>query len=247
VTVSDATSDSSDYTLRHRVEIVAILERLQRERTLTTMELRDGHAIVSTILSVRADRDLVLFDVSRSRRVNHALFTSPSVHVVTELDHIQIAFETGAPMTGKFAGGPAAVVDLPLAITRLQRRESFRAELPAHPAIRCTVLDDSGNASPAQAVNLSCGGAAVVVDDPAFGTGRPGARHELVMSLPDVGRVALDATLCTVRPTSGLPAMEEGKIRLGFRFEKVPGKTSNEIQRYVQRLEVGQLRGMRRR
>jgi c-di-GMP-binding flagellar brake protein YcgR len=236
-----------DYTLRHPADILQILDRLHRERTLTTMEFGDGHAIVSRVLDVRRDDNAVVFDVARDTEANAALFSSARVSIVTELDHIQIAFETGAPMKVAFSDGPAAVVDLPQTITRLQRREWFRAELPLSPPIRCTVLDASGNASPAQALDLSCGGAALVVDDPTFTNVEAGTRHELVLSLPEVGRVALDATLCTVRPSQGIPTIGPGKLRLGFRFERVPGRTSNQIQRYVQRLEVTQLRVLRLR
>jgi c-di-GMP-binding flagellar brake protein YcgR len=239
--------EAPDYTLRHPSEVIAILERLRRERTLVTMEYGDGHALISTVLAVRDDRDLLLLDVSRDRSANRMLFSSPSVSFVTELDHIQIAFESGPPMKGKFGDGPAAVVDMPTVITRLQRREWYRATLPHAPPVRCTVLDGGGNASPAQAVDLSCGGAAVVVDDVAFDPNRTGAHHELVISLPEVGQVALDATLRAVRPTTGLATADAGKIRLGFRFEQLPPRTSNQIQRYVQRLEVEQLRVLRLR
>jgi flagellar brake protein len=239
--------DTPDYTLRHRTEILGILDRLHRERTLTTMEFGNGHAIVSRVLDVRGEDNALVFDIARDTEANDALFSSAGISIVTELDHIQIAFDTGAPMKVAYADGPAAVVDMPRAITRLQRREWFRAELPLRPPIRCTVVDEAGNASPAQALDLSCGGAGIVVDDEGFDAKEAGSRHELVLSLPEVGRVALDATLRTVRPTTGLPAIATGKVRLGFRFERVPGRTSNQIQRYVQRLEVNQLRVLRLR
>jgi c-di-GMP-binding flagellar brake protein YcgR len=238
--------DAPDYTLRHRGEILQILDRLHRERTLTTMEFGDGHAIVSRVIDVRGEDNAIVFDVARDADANDVLFASNGVSIVTELDHIQIAFETGAPMMVAYADGPAAVVDVPRAITRLQRREWFRAELPIRPPIRVTVVDEDGNASPALALDLSCGGAGIVIDDPAF-EAEAGTRHELVLSLPEVGRVALDATLRTVRTTTGLPAIGTGKVRLGFRFDRVPGRTSNQIQRYVQRLEVNQLRVLRLR
>ncbi len=238
--------DQPSYALDHPVDIVAILERLHRERTLTTVEFGDGHAIVSTVLEVRRDAKALIFDVARDPDANRHLFASSSLTFASELDHIQIAFETRAPSLVAYVDGPAAVVDLPTRVTRLQRRESFRAALPLHPPIRCTVLDAHGNASPAQAIDLSEGGAAIVVDDPALDA-QPGSDHELVLSLPEVGRLALDVNLRTVRPASGLPGNLASKVRLGFRFDHVPPKTAAQIQRYVQRLEVNQLRVLRRR
>jgi c-di-GMP-binding flagellar brake protein YcgR len=137
-------------------------------------------------------------------------------------------------------------------VTRPQRREWFRAALPVQPPIRCTVVDPRGRASTAQAIDLSRGGVGVVIDDRPLDIAAPGAGHELIVSLPEVGRLALDATLRTVRPALGTQALPDenhlaNKMRLGFRFDRIPAKTANEIQRYVQRLEVNQLRVLRLR
>jgi len=94
-------ANSPDYTLRHRVEILQILDRLRNERTLTTMEFRDGHAIVSMVLDVRptATRS---YSTSRAiaRRTTRCSRRRRSTSL-TELDHIQIAFETGTPLQGR--------------------------------------------------------------------------------------------------------------------------------------------------
>lgn len=240
------TESASAYELEHPADIVGILDRLHRERALTTVEFGDGHAIVSSVLEVRRDAKALVFDVARDPDANRHLFASSTLSFTSELDQIQIAFETRAPSLVAYVDGPAAVVDLPSRITRLQRRESFRAALPLRPPIRCTVLDAHGNASPAQAIDLSTGGAAIVVDDPAMDP-VPGSDHELVLSLPEIGRVELDANLRTVRPASGLPGPLASKVRLGFRFDGVPPKVAAQIQRYVQRLEVNQLRVLNRR
>ncbi len=238
-------SRSPGFELDHPAEIQAILDRLVRERTLTTVEFGDGLAIVSRVLGVRRGANALVFDVARDAAANDALLASRTLAFVTELDRIPIAFETGPPRAIAMRDGPAAAVDLPSSITRLQRREWFRAELPVNPPVRCTVLDDRGNASPAQAVDLSGGGAAVIVDDglPV----EPGRDHELILSLPEIGPVALDATLRTVRRAGAPGDAAAAKLRLGFRFESTPPRTVGQILRYVQRLEVDALRILKRR
>jgi c-di-GMP-binding flagellar brake protein YcgR len=242
-------SSDPNFVLSHRADVLAILDRMQAERTLTTIEFGNGHAIVSIVLEVRRDTNALIFDISRDVDTNRALFASQALAFISELDSIQIGFETNAASLVAFSDGPAAVVELPAAVTRLQRREWFRAALPVQPPIRCTVLDRDGNAIPAQAIDLSCGGAGVVIDDAALCEAVPGSDHELILSLPEVGRLDLEATLRTVRPAIGLQGQgaPAAKLRLGFRFEGLPPKTANQIQRYVQRLEVDQLRVLRRR
>lgn len=239
--------NNPSYALHHRSEILAIIDRMQRERALTTVEFTDGHAIVSSVLEVRRDANALIFDVARDPEQNRRLFASQTLGFVTELDHIQIAFETSAASLVAFSDGPAAVVELPTAVVRLQRREWFRAALPVEPPIRCTILDHDGNATPAQAIDLSPGGAAVAVDDLAAGATRTGGDHELILSLPDMGRVELEATLCRVMTANPAASGMRSKVRMGFRFESVPPKTASLIQRYVQQIEVNQLRVLRRR
>jgi c-di-GMP-binding flagellar brake protein YcgR len=232
--------------VHHRAEILALVEQMQRERVFTTVEFADGHAIVSSVLEVRRDANALVFDVARDADQNLRLFASQVLHFVTELDHVQVAFETGAAAPVMLVDGPAALVDLPPTVVRLQRRAWFRAALPAQPPIRCTVLQANGRTMAGQAIDLSAGGAALVVADASTEPATPGAHHELILSLPDIGRLELEATLLTVTTTTG-PDDGMAKTRMGFRFDGVPAKTANQIQRYVQRLEVDQLRLLKQR
>ncbi len=240
-----------EYTLSHRVDILAIVERMKRERALTTIEFGPGHAIVSTVLDVRRDarRDggALVFDVARDREQNRLMFAAPALTFMTELDRIQISFETGAASMTALADGPAAVVDLPSAVVRLQRRAWFRAALPVAPPVRCTLLDAAGNAVSGHAIDLSEGGAAVIVDDPANTQSAPGSDRELVLSLPEIGRLELDTTLRTIEPVRGAGSRELPRVRIGLRFESLPAATASRIQRYVQQVEVRQLRVLKRR
>lgn len=228
------------FTVRHRPEVVAMIDRLRNEKILTTVEFGDGHALVTTILTVRRDVDAMVFDIARDAELNRLLFAAPSLSFVTSVDQVEIAFDTGAASLVQLQDGPAALVELPAEVIRLQRREWFRVTLPLGNQIRCTVLDASGNASPARAVDLSCGGAGLLVDQPGAQLGQPGAGHELILSLPDVGRIELGATLrnVTTAPAEG----DTAKIRAGFRFEALQPRTESQIQRFVNRIEV-----MRRR
>jgi flagellar brake protein len=240
-------SGGPDYALRHRGEILSILDRLRRDRVLTTVEFGDGHAIVSTLLEVRRDASTLVFDIARDATTNDALFAASNLAFVAELDGIQIAFATKAPSPVSIADGPAALVAMPETVTRLQRREWFRVALPAQPPVRCTVLDAGGNARPARAVDLSCGGVGVILETP-FVDVRAGGDHEVIVSLPEIGRLDLEATLRTVHPAvaNGDDRGSPGNgVRLGFRFEHLPPKTASQIQRYVQRLELEQLRLLR--
>ena len=238
-------STDTEYTLHHRADILAIVDQMLRDRSLTTVEFADGHAIVSSVLEVRRETNALVFDVARDTEQNRRLFASPALHFVTELDHVQVAFETRAASLVSLADGPAALVELPTSVMRLQRREWFRAALPVEPPIRCTVLGENGDVTPGQAIDLSPGGTALLVTGATAEESLPGMRRELILSLPEIGRLELHATLRTV---TTLPA-DAGlsKIRMGFRFDAVPSKTAYGIQRYVQRIEVNQLRVLRRR
>lgn len=233
-----STLSDDRYTLHHAGEIAAILERLRSERALTTIEFCDGHTIVSSLLELRRDAGVMIVDIARDPEQNRRLFASERLSFVSELDRIPITFDTAAPALVARADGPAAVVEFPRALVRLQRREWFRVSLPIDPPVRCTVLDARGNASPARAVDLSCGGAGLVVDDAGHTLSRAGSEHELIFSLPEIGRIALDARLSSVKPPTPLTDGVAAKVRVGFRFESMSPKLASQIQRYVNRVEL---------
>ena len=229
-----------DFTLHHRADVLAIVDRMQRDRTVVTIELGHGQAIVSSVLEVRRDAHAMVFDVARDPARNHRLFEASRLTFVSQLDHVAITFETGTPAPITIVDGPAALVAIPTSIVRLQRREAFRATLPRRPPVRCTVDDHDGHALTAQALDVSATGTALLVDDPGEAAVADSA-HTLVMSLPDVGTIEVAATLRTVTRVAGPAA------RMGYRFESVPPALGNRLQRYVQELEVHRLRMLRPR
>ena len=241
-----STTHDPDFALHHRADILAIVDQMQRERTLVTVEFADGHAIVSSVLAVRRDSGALVIDIALDAAQNRRLFASQGLHFVAELDHVQVAFETGPASSMMLADGPAALVEWPTTVVRLQRREWFRAPLPVQPPIHCTVLSENGVAIRGQAIDLSPGGAGLLVTDLSTGQSMLGMQRDLILSLPEIGRLALHATLRTVTTIvaagNGLP-----KLRMGFRFDALPSKTACGIQRYVQRVEVNQLRMLKRR
>ena len=237
-----STVDVEVFTLHHRNEILEVLDRLLARRALATVEFGDGHAMVSSLLELRRNDGAMLFDLARDPEQNRRLFAASRLIWQTELDNIQIAFETRAPALTAFTDGPAAVVALPTQMTRLQRREWYRVALPGEPPVRCTVLDSDGNASPARALDLSCVGAGLMVDSDAVSLGDPGTPHELILSIPELGRIEIDATLSNLGIQS-TDARDAGpQVRAGFRFEGVAPKVEATLQRYVQRVEVDRLR-----
>lgn len=248
VTRAPRSSIASDgCTLHHAGEILAILERLRLQRALATVEFGDEdgykYAIVSSLLQLRRDVSAMIFDIARDPEQNRRLFAAQRLSFVAELDNIPIAFDTSAPSLVTCADGHAALVEFPRALVRLQRREWFRVSLPLEPQIRCTVFDAQGNASPARVVDLSCGGAALEVEDEGCALREQESEHELILSLPEIGRIALDAKLRSLKPTFPSAIGAPSRVRIGFRFVSIPAKIASQIQRYVNRVELMRRKG----
>jgi len=227
------------YALHRREEIVALFERLVAERTVLSVDYAEGLTIVSRVLEVRRDADVLVVDVSGDAAANDGLFAASKLFFLTELDQIQIAFESTRAAPIAMSDGPAAAIALPDTVVRLQRREWYRVHLPLDRRLLCTVLDRHGQAQPARAVDLSCGGVGVVVDQDAL-TSRIGDGIELILSLPDGDQLSLDATVSNILPAEAPTPGDPVQVRLGFRFERVSPRTETRLQRYVTRLEVAQ-------
>ena len=237
-TETPATLPREHYALHHAVEILAVLERLWHERTPTTVELGDDRAIASSVLDVRRASKTLVFDIARDAELTRRLFAAGRLSFVASLDHIEIAFETGPASLIRLDDGPAAVVELPQAVVRLQRREAYRVTLPPDEKVRCTVLEPDGRSTPAHAVDLSCGGAGLVFDDRDVDLGEPGSGHELIFSLPKLGRFEIEATLSNIMAAPGETDDEPPRVRAGFRFVSVEPKTESQLQRYVNQVQV---------
>ena len=229
-----------DFALHRRADVLAIVERMRRDRTVVAIDLGHGQAIGSTLLEVRRDGQAIVFDVACDPARNQRLFEASRLTFVAQLDHVAITFETGTPAPITLVDGPAALVTIPTSIVRLQRRDAFRATLPRRPPVRCTVDDHDGHALAAQALDVSATGTALLVDDASDATVADRA-HTLVMSLPDVGTIEVEATLRTVTRVAG-PAS-----RRGYRFESLSPALGKRLQRYVQELEVHRLRTQKER
>jgi c-di-GMP-binding flagellar brake protein YcgR len=235
-------ADQERFALHRRDEIVALFERLLAERTVMSVDYADGLTIVSRVLEVRRDAGVLVMDVSSDATINVALFAAPKLFFLTELDQIQIAFESTRAAPIAMSDGPAAAIALPETVVRLQRREWYRVHLPLNQRLLCTVLDRNGNALPAHAVDLSCGGVGVVVDQEALRS-QIGDGIELILSLPDGDLIELDATVSNILPTTPPAPGDPVQVRLGFRFEHVSPRTETRLQRCVTRLEVAQRKG----
>ncbi len=193
---------------------------------LTTVEFDGGHAIVSRVLDVQRDAKTFAFDIARDGDANAG---------VVRVARARLR-DRARPYPDRVRDG-RRVADRARRRARRGRRPAddrsrgcsdARGSVPRcrssrRSAARC--FDEHGYASPGQAIDLSGGGRGRTRRRRRFGAGSPGADHELILSLPDVGRLALDATLRTVRPRDGHRERRRRELRLGFRFEAVPPKT----------------------
>lgn len=236
-------------------EIRQLLHKMIDRRSLLTVHVPGGAMLMLTaVLRLDGDSGRLLLDSSRDAEVNARALKYPQLRCSGQLDGIGVRFLVGPLRLTNLEGLPAFEADIPAALFYLQRRESYRMEIPLSAGLEC-VLPLSlpvasgawavASALTARVIDLSTGGVALRVPDDQqhhFAAGAFFPRATLVM--PDAGDLILDIN---VRHLAEHRIGEQVWYQAGCRFVGHSEATKAIIQRCVMRLErelILRLRGI---
>lgn len=221
------------FTVYAAVEIAALVERMKLADTPITAYFDRGHAFsLTSLLAVEAPRHLVFDGVRDESR----LLSAESVTFVGFIESIKVQFTTGKAEKMTFENGNAFRVPMPDRLLRLQRRDAFRVRtLVGRPAY-CLVPygPDGRQYEKLQLLDISVGGVAVLTQPQKFEL-PPGKRiPDCYLDLPGVGSVGVSLQVRHINPG------DSGKSggTAGCEFVDLTSQAGNQIQRYVNHLDV---------
>jgi c-di-GMP-binding flagellar brake protein YcgR len=232
--------DLRRYTIHSRREIVALLCKLGERKQLLHMQSdASGDSIVTSILHVDEQNGFVVIDCAQSSLANQHLLESVHVSFETMLDNIRMLFSVSRVDEYAYEGRPALRIELPAALIRLQRRESYRVQTPVVSPVNCIipVFNETNQVTTWKTIalaNIGAGGLRVV-DDRKLINAELGKNFEnCSIELPDG----------TVTVTLQLRDMQEAILkngrhvrRLGFMFVDPPTAVVTLVQRYITKIE----------
>ncbi|MDP1525531.1 MAG: flagellar brake protein [Rhodocyclaceae bacterium] len=238
--------DNEDFTVSSRESIIHLLRGLSHGNVTLSGIFNSGKDVLLTaVLSVDSDEDVVYLDINANEERNREFLRSSRIVFVAQVDGAKIQWSTLSIEDGGFEGGRAFRVPLPETLQRIQRRTAFRVNTPITNPVMChiPVAPDRELALPL--VDICVEGIGVILPDAADPAMVKNARfehcslvheelriNELTLSVQNIWEVTL----------------KNGHVsqRAGLEFIDMRQQDEPIIQRFVfklERLRISTLKG----
>lgn len=238
--------ENEEFLVHSRSSIASILRNLMREnRTISAYLSTSDDMVATTILHVDADKNMVIVEPARDPKLNHIFSDTHNVLFDLKQNNVILQFTAEHTQPARFNGQAAVFIELPDKLLRLQRREFFRvAASITNENVTCAITDKYGNSYTVDVEDLSLGGIGTTVEIDALPANMVIKQfanfRNSSLRIPGVGALSLDLQVrnCIEKVHSS------GKriIRLGLSYVDLPPDKENQLQKYINRLQLEQLR-----
>lgn len=231
--------DDERFLLTSQTAIANVLTDLSKRPDILTAYFNHGKEyILTAVLKVMPERNLLVLDYGADEKLNQRLLEYGRAVCVTKHDNISIKFGCNILQRAKFQERQALAASLPETLYRQQRREFFRVPLPTVNTIKCHVPQPEQEPLALNMTDISCGGIGLIDPqrrfNPEVGTMLQGCR----VDLPETGTLVFDLV---VRNSFLQPQNDGSQVRrIGCAFVGLPLDKNAIIQRYIHRVQIEQ-------
>lgn len=229
--------EKSEFAKHNRKEIVAILEDMVRHHMALNIATHDGVNLLSSVLEVDSEDDLIYLDISPDERINEKITASKQVTLYTN-GGVEIRWYGSNLELVSLTDGDAFFMPIPKVIERIQRREYFRLNTPqGSKALFCKIpLGQDIFITPV--TDMSVGGLGLTVKgEPPAAISQGAVFEKCSVDFPEIGPVPLTLKVFGLWPTSKTKSGEQ-LYHVGLAFVNLTGRSSNVVQRYMVQLEL---------
>ena len=195
-----------------------------------------GEMFLTTLLAVQPAKGLFFFDCSGSTETNRRLLQSERNVFVGRPGGIHVQFSIGRASEVIYGGAKAFSAALPKALIRLQRRESFRIQMPRARLVQFHGRLPDGGLLSLPLYDLSVTGVGLigpqVPDGLTSGLVLPNCHFHLP---EDEQELFFSATLRHMSERENRFGAKSWHV--GLQFNDLPVSAQNRIQRYIDRVE----------
>ncbi len=234
--------DQEEYRVTSRVEIIRALRGCIQHRAMVNAFFNaDNDMIVTSIIAVDSDNDLVYLDYGPNDTMNRRM-TQGEVTFMASPGSVKLQFFVPRVVVTTYDGMPAFRMPVPAKMLLLQRREYHRVDTPVANPLICEIPNPGGGASiKLPLTDISVGGISLTIGNSAVdqlfpkGSIIPGCR----VGIPEMG--VLEVTL-NVQAVFPVTRKDGTKVpHLGCAFVDLRLAMESMIQRYMIKLERQQL------
>ncbi|MDD2916207.1 MAG: flagellar brake protein [Gallionella sp.] len=218
-------------------EIVSILKHLVANATRVALYYVDGSCFVLTTLLGVSDKGLWLEQAANGHDNQRILESGDLLLVSTHLD-VKVQFAANQVRDMEFQGYSAFHLPLPKCIYRLQRRESFRFDIPSAKPLRCVIPADDpnyGQSCEVSLMDISIGGMKLTCAEGEIELVQGQTYENCQIKLPEIGTI--NVTII-VRSLFSLTTQSGQAIkRAGCQFVNLGGASNILLQRYINNMQ----------
>lgn len=227
-------TDSSNFIIRSRMEILYILRAIQQKNELVTAYFSQGSNFILTSI-IDIDSGSLILDYGSDECLNQRATASGKIVLVTAQDRVKVQFVADGIERIEHLGRPAFRTSIPGELIKLQRREFYRLATPMVNPIKCTISGPDNKKIDLLVADLSLGGIAITnyQNQSVLEIGDKFTGCRIV--LPETGTVT---TGIEVRNKHEISLKNGVKThRAGCMFIDLPASQQALIQRYIIKLD----------
>lgn len=240
----------SDYLVRSSKLVFGHLSDLIKKKCIISAHFGEhNQSFLTTIVDLDQKANVITLDVAPTELLNKQLLSSAKVLFRTEFEGIKVSFRGKAIKKSQSDGHPVFAMPIPDAIFWMQRRQFYRVKVPlSHKNSTCeinfvTENEDGTTDSQTKVFTLSdislCGFSFLNPDTKLAESLLPDtAIGECALFLNDGSRAGISFVVKNVVNVRASPTTYQHRV--GCKFTHIPQVFENNIQRYMQEIELQQ-------
>ncbi len=223
-------------TLSGRREILYQLRSLIRQRARISVSFDEGRQTFLTVLiAVSDDESQLYFDISGSIESNAAFLKAERSQFAAVIEGIRLQFSARQSKKVTLNGDAVFAIALPKSLVRLQRRDTFRLQLPSSKPYVCRIRKGTPEEVTLPLYDISVGGIGIQVAEQL--------QYESMEQLENCWIDLRESGMVTVTLEVRYIIAKESRTgkplwHMGCRFLKLSPANETIIQRFMARIEA---------
>ncbi len=235
--LEDLAAEDEKYLLRTRTEVVTVLRDLSKKANIITGYFHGGSRyLLTSVVDVLPDRDLLVIDTGRSEADNRAAVEHGELLCVTKVNHISIKFRIKGLQRAKYQGEHVFATPIPETLFRHQRREFFRVNTPVANPLLCRFQHPEAGELELPLSDIGGGGVALYDFDMERHYELFTLLKDCHMELEDIGPLDVDLEIRNCFPQTRADGKQIQHI--GCRFVSLNHESEGRVQRYLHKLQL---------
>ena len=237
---ADSVEAQEKYLVTKKKAIVQKLGMLAQKKCLITAQFSDGkNPLLTLILDVLKDKNLVILDYGPSESTNKKILGAKNIKFASQYEGVKTSFSTKKIVKAKYQGQPVFALPIPDAVLWLQRREFYRVKVPRGEPVRCQISLDDDNTADYSVLDIGVGGIGILDQQFSFGKRKGDVGSQLKdcnLVLPEAGEHEV-----TLEVRYHVPIDKHNRSegqRVGFAFRELTYAAEAKIQQYMHTIEL---------